>query len=159
MCVCDRKLWKNSPILNAIPLLPSDSLRSRILIWPGKQSLPPRQRSPSLWLWRTWCVRSAKTQKCSCHSTTQWSPSSSGRPHQCIFTLSFPCFLSLQLCLSRQLWLSIGIFRLFVVLLLPFYDCCADSFCLLLVENGLSLLKILYLCLYSSVYDWRRCFS
>lgn len=69
-------------------VFPPDSLRSRILIWAGKQSLPPRRRLPSLWLWRMWCVRSARTQRCSCLSTTPWSPSSSGKPVAACF-LSF----------------------------------------------------------------------
>lgn len=91
--VCDRKLWKSTLILNAMPLFLSDSLRSRILIWAGRQSLPRHQRLPSLWLWRMWCVRLARMQRCSCHSMTQWTPSSSGKPMGAYSLLSFfVCF-------------------------------------------------------------------
>lgn len=72
-------LCKNNPVLKAIPLFRIHSLRNRILIWAGRPNLHRRQLSPSLWLWRTWCVRSERTQRCSCHCTTRWSPSLSGK--------------------------------------------------------------------------------
>lgn len=54
------------------------SLRDRIWIWVDRPSLPPRHPLLSLWRWRTWCVRSERTPRCSCPSTTPMSTNSSG---------------------------------------------------------------------------------